>query len=173
MGERSVGLFLDQMLRLNQSDTHCGVHVTLTFAQSLDAKIAGRGGKQLILSCTESMIMAHRLRSMHDAILVGIGTALNDDPQLNTRLLPTEDERWETPLPVIMDADLRFRIDCKLFNNFKANKGRQPTLFTADKDPVENTEWNERRRYLEAEGIKVVPIPSKNGELDYSQSTPA
>ncbi|KAG5340920.1 hypothetical protein C0989_012543 [Termitomyces sp. Mn162] len=57
--------------------------VTLTFAQSIDAKIAGQHGKQLILSGKESMILTHWMRTMHDAILVGIGTALNDDPQLN------------------------------------------------------------------------------------------
>jgi len=77
--------------------------VTLTFAQSLDGKIAGKEGKQLILSGRESMLMTHwydidskftyisipyysqgRMRTNHDAILVGIGTALNDDPQLNS-----------------------------------------------------------------------------------------
>lgn len=81
-------------------------HVTLTFAQSLDAKIAGAQGRQLILSGKESMIMTHwwvkplytqinrftislivirnhRMRTMHDAILVGINTAINDNPQLN------------------------------------------------------------------------------------------
>ncbi|SRR6266550_313712 len=58
--------------------------VTLTFAQSLDAKIAGSGGQQLALSGSESMLMTHWLRARHDAILVGIGTALNDDPQLNS-----------------------------------------------------------------------------------------
>jgi hypothetical protein len=57
--------------------------VTLTFAQSVDGKIAGRDGKQLILSGKESMVMTHWMRTIHDAILVGIGTARNDDPQLN------------------------------------------------------------------------------------------
>ena len=76
--------------------------VTLTFAQSLDGKIAGKNGKQLILSGPDSMLMTHwyrpfidksvlfifdfRMRTMHDAIIVGIGTALNDDPQLNGKL---------------------------------------------------------------------------------------
>jgi riboflavin biosynthesis pyrimidine reductase len=77
--------------------------VTLTFAQSLDGKIAGRNGTQLILSGPDSMLMTHwyrtstdqgisfshfnsRMRAMHDAIVVGVGTALNDDPQLNGKL---------------------------------------------------------------------------------------
>jgi hypothetical protein len=58
--------------------------VTLTFAQSIDGKIAGRNGRQLILSGKESMVMTHWMRTIHDAILVGVGTALNDDPQLNS-----------------------------------------------------------------------------------------
>ncbi|KAL0581090.1 2,5-diamino-6-(ribosylamino)-4(3H)-pyrimidinone 5'-phosphate reductase [Marasmius crinis-equi] len=58
--------------------------VTLTFAQSIDSKIAGVNGKQLILSGKESMIMTHWMRTMHDAILIGIGTASNDNPQLNS-----------------------------------------------------------------------------------------
>lgn len=59
-------------------------HVTLTFAQSLDAKIAGQHGQQLILSGKQSMVMTHWMRTIHDGIMIGIGTALNDDPQLNS-----------------------------------------------------------------------------------------
>lgn len=66
------------------SPTPARPFLTLTFAQSLDAKIAGSGGQQLALSCSESMVMTHWLRSKHDAILVGVGTALNDNPQLNS-----------------------------------------------------------------------------------------
>lgn len=83
-------------------------YVTLTFAQSLDAKIAGPNGKQLSLSGFESMLMTHwrvisnilnvclfmrqtsRMRTMHDAILIGVGTALNDDPQLNSKFLSAD-----------------------------------------------------------------------------------
>ena len=78
--------FLISLLaRYSQQPPSIRPHVTLTFAQSTDAKIAAIPGKQLILSGDESMQMTHWLRSMHDAILVGIGTALNDDPQLNSR----------------------------------------------------------------------------------------
>ncbi|KAH8120071.1 bacterial bifunctional deaminase-reductase [Phellopilus nigrolimitatus] len=157
--------FLDQVLPRNSED-HAPVHITLTFAQSLDAKIAGRDGKQLILSCKESMVMTHRLRSRHDAILVGIGTALNDNPQLNTRLLAPDDGGQEIPLPVILDADLKFRLDSKLLCNYKANKGRQPTVFTSIGGTGKDPEWGERRERLEMEGVQVIPISSKNGKLD-------
>ncbi|KAI9510825.1 dihydrofolate reductase-like domain-containing protein [Russula earlei] len=57
--------------------------VTLTFAQSIDAKIAGTGGRQLFLSGEESMKMTHWMRTMHDGIFIGVGTAVNDNLQLN------------------------------------------------------------------------------------------
>ncbi|KAI5121305.1 hypothetical protein M0805_003774 [Coniferiporia weirii] len=158
--------FLDQALCLDQPKLPPRVHVTLTFAQSLDARIAGVGGRQLMLSCEESMIMTHRLRSRHDAILVGIGTALNDDPQLNTRLLPSEDGGHDVPLPIVLDADLRLRPDCKLLSNFRANKGRQPTVFTANTKSEIDTGWCERRERLEAEGAKVILIPAMDGRLE-------
>ena len=77
--------FLTQVLPLPlESTTGTRPHVTLTYAQSLDACIAGVNGTQLILSGKESMQMTHWMRTMHDAILIGIGTLLNDDPQLNS-----------------------------------------------------------------------------------------
>jgi 2,5-diamino-6-(ribosylamino)-4(3H)-pyrimidinone 5'-phosphate reductase len=63
--------------------------ITLTFAQSLDGKIAKRD-QQILISGKESMAMTHRLRTLHDGILVGIGTALIDDPQLNGRHVTNE-----------------------------------------------------------------------------------
>lgn len=69
--------------------------VTLTYAQSLDGRIAGVAGRQIILSGLESMGLTHRygrpcrttplivrLRELHTFVLVGIGTVLADDPQL-------------------------------------------------------------------------------------------
>ncbi|KAF0496956.1 GTP cyclohydrolase [Gigaspora margarita] len=44
--------------------------VTLTYVQSLDGKISGNYGQQLTLSCEESMIITHRLRALHDGILL-------------------------------------------------------------------------------------------------------
>ncbi|TFY76863.1 hypothetical protein EWM64_g7151 [Hericium alpestre] len=93
--------------------------VTLTFAQSLDAKIAGTGGRQLILSGEESMRMTHWMRTMHDGILIGINTALGDNPQLNVRHLPfptqnTHFQHYHHPRPIILDSQLRLLPTCKL-----------------------------------------------------------
>ena len=52
--------FLDEALSFDSGNAKTRPHVTLTFAQSVDGKIAGIGGKQLILSGKESMLMTHR-----------------------------------------------------------------------------------------------------------------
>ena len=87
---------------LPRSDaTHKAPWVTLTYAASLDSMIAGAPGTQTILSGAESKSMTHYLRTQHDAILVGAGTAVTDDPGLNSRL---EDVELESqPRPVIVD----------------------------------------------------------------------
>ena len=80
--------------------------VTLSYAQSLDGSIAQRRGQPLALSGPESLALSHRLRAMHDAILVGIGTILADNPQLNVRLAEGED-----PVVIILDSRLRFPLN--------------------------------------------------------------
>lgn len=96
--------FLDNVYRTSPRDLNDAPLVTLTFAQSLDGKIS-RHGEQLLLSGKESMAMTHRycnghcnkarhlsirlnrLRTLHDGIMVGIGTVLTDNPQLNGNII--------------------------------------------------------------------------------------
>src|SRR5262249_24805677 len=61
--------------------------VTLSYAQSVDGSIAARPGQPLALSGAQSMTLTHQLRAAHDAILVGIGTVLADNPRLTVRLV--------------------------------------------------------------------------------------
>ncbi|OAX40874.1 bacterial bifunctional deaminase-reductase [Rhizopogon vinicolor AM-OR11-026] len=129
--------------------------VTLTFAQSLDGKIAGKGGKQLILSGRESMLMTHWMRTKHDAILVGIGTALNDDPQLNSRHIPEHERPSHLPRPVILDASLRLRSDCKLLRNYQEGKGRRPWVIC---DANLNPDYAGRKSTLENAGARVIGV---------------
>ena len=55
-----IQAFLDEVLKTDNQEEDSPTKVTLTFAQSVDAKIAGRNGRQITLSCQESMVMTHR-----------------------------------------------------------------------------------------------------------------
>ena len=60
--------------------------VTLTFATSLDSALSLAPGAQTALSGPQSKAMTHYLRSRHDGIMVGVGTAIADNPSLNCRI---------------------------------------------------------------------------------------
>ncbi|KAF9549341.1 2,5-diamino-6-(ribosylamino)-4(3H)-pyrimidinone 5'-phosphate reductase [Mortierella hygrophila] len=126
-------------------------HITLTYAQSLDGKIAGRHGQQLILSGAQSMTATHILRLKHDAILVGIGTVLNDDPRLTVRLtsddLPKGSGPIRHPQPIILDSKLRFPTTAKLLLPTSPTK---PWIFTSS---IHSD--SQKKADLEALGAKV------------------
>ncbi len=78
--------------------------VTLKLAQTADGYCAPAGGGRLQISSDAAMREVHLLRACHDAILVGVGTVLSDNPQLNVRLKGLEDR---SPVRVILDSQLR------------------------------------------------------------------
>ena len=83
--------------------------VTLCYAQSWDGSLALRPGHPLVLSNRDSLQLTHRLRSLHDGILVGIGTVLADDPQLTVR-----ECSGPSPQPVVLDSQLRMPVSARL-----------------------------------------------------------
>ncbi|NNM53381.1 MAG: RibD family protein [Spirochaetales bacterium] len=84
-------------------------YVTVSYAQSLDGRIATKSGDSRGLGSPESLVLAHQLRRDHQAILVGIGTVLTDDPQLTCRLV-----QGRNPIRVILDTELRLPLESKL-----------------------------------------------------------
>ncbi|SPO37720.1 uncharacterized protein PSFLO_03196 [Pseudozyma flocculosa] len=153
--ERASRAFLERSITFARHEGR--PHVTLTFAQSSDGKIAGEGKQQLALSGKESMLMTHNLRTLHDGILVGIGTVLNDDPQLNARLLSSPTPVDRLPRPIVLDSALRTPVACKLIRNGQSGVGRRPLILcSASAD-------EERRRALHEAGAEVVQLPSAGG----------
>jgi len=79
-------------------------------AMSLDGKVATHAGDSKWISCAESRHRAHRWRAELDAVAVGIGTALADDPQLTARV----PEVWSQPRRVVFDSLARLPLQCQL-----------------------------------------------------------
>ena len=125
--------------------------VTLTYAQSLDGSIAQRDNTPIAISGEESLQMTHQLRANHDAILVGSGTVLADDPCLTTREAEGDD-----PQPVILDARLRFPLDARMLTNDK-----RPWIIAAE--PVND----EKMTALVDNGAQVEIVPrNAQGRID-------
>ena len=125
-----VGLLEDESRRLNGAFFTCHQQerpfVTLKWAQSADGFIdrLRDGGQALSISNGVSRVAVHKLRSMHDAILVGTRTALLDNPSLDVR-------HWagRAPLRLVIDRDNTLPATLRLFD------GSHPTvLFTARRD---------------------------------------
>jgi 2,5-diamino-6-(ribosylamino)-4(3H)-pyrimidinone 5'-phosphate reductase len=91
------------------------VHVVLNMAASLDGRVAGPGGQPVQLSGPEDHERVHHLRADSDAIVVGIGTVLADDPRLTARPEP-RGPREEQPLRVVVDSRLRTPEDARVLD---------------------------------------------------------
>jgi len=123
--------------------------VTLSYAQSLDGSISIVSDAPVRLSNRESKVLTHRLRACHDAILVGIGTLISDDPQLNVRLVEGPD-----PQPVVVDSRLRFPLSARLLSDHK----KKPWI------AITSAENPEKKKAIEQTGARLEQFPAiENG----------
>lgn len=127
-------------------------YVTLSYAQSLNGSIAGPLGASLRLSGLPALCLTHQLRASHDAILVGIGTVLTDDPRLTVRLVD-----GISPQPVVLDSRLRFPITAQLL---RGGQRRPWIATTSTADP-------RAAAILTEAGATVVPVgATASGRVD-------
>ena len=127
--------------------------VTLKLATTLDGRIATKAGESRWITGEPARAQGHLLRASHDAVMVGGGTALADDPRLDVRL-PGLEER--APLRVVLDGSLRLPTS----HDLVARAGAQPTLlFTRAGHPPE------RLQALEAAGVEVVEVSADEDGL--------
>lgn len=128
-------------------------YVTLKLAVTLDGRIATASGHSRWISSPPSLRFAHRLRAVHDAILVGAGTVRMDNPELTCRLV-----RGRDPLRIVVDSALRLPPDATVFSDGKR------TLVATCRGPVEN------RRLLEKKGVEILEIgEDPAGHVDLHQ----
>ncbi|GKZ24046.1 2,5-diamino-6-(ribosylamino)-4(3H)-pyrimidinone 5'-phosphate reductase [Aspergillus brasiliensis] len=134
---------------------------TLTFATSLDSQLSLSPGTRTVLSGPQSKAMTHYLRSRHDAILIGVGTAVADNPGLNCRLAGVGGYGSEglagQPRPIIIDPSARweFTAQSKIFELARNGRGRAPFIITA----AETVPPAAQREVLESHGGKFIALP--------------
>jgi diaminohydroxyphosphoribosylaminopyrimidine deaminase/5-amino-6-(5-phosphoribosylamino)uracil reductase len=131
--------------------------VILKSAATLDGKTASHTGHSRWVTGEKARQYVHRLRNQVDAILVGRGTVLADDPTLNTRLAGKKSVRH--PLRVVLDTGLTLPLSTRVFQPDLG--GRTIVVSGPDPDP-------ERMTRLEGLGVAVWPIPLHQGRIDLS-----
>lgn len=155
-----IGLLRDEAFHLNEGFTKrakTGLpFVTLKGALSLDGRIATRTGDSKWITSVSARRHARVLRAENDAIMVGIGTALADDPRLNRRVRL----RGAPPLVrVVLDGSLRLAIGARLVTTLREGP---VVVFCGPDAPAA------KRRRLSAAGVDVreVGTVGRTGKLD-------
>ena len=145
-----VGLLGEEAARLNEAffkHIRTGVpFVTLKVAASLDGKIATRTGESRWITGESARRRVHQLRNEVDAVLVGIGTVLRDNPLLTTRL-GIADQR--DPIRVIVDNLARLPLRAKVVNRAST----APTILA-----VSQMAPRTKLEALEREGVQVIVV---------------
>ena len=153
----TLGVLETEARRLNEAWFHYvntgRPWVVAKAACSLDGKIATVGGESQWLTGEAARALGHRLRHRVDAIVVGIGTVLADDPQLTTR---RPRGRGKDPIRVVLDSRLRLPLTARLLHLDSPAPTWVATTSQAPPDTI---------RALEARGAQVLVLPADAGRV--------
>jgi diaminohydroxyphosphoribosylaminopyrimidine deaminase/5-amino-6-(5-phosphoribosylamino)uracil reductase len=129
--------------------------VTVKFAMSLDGKIATRSGDSRWISGELSRKRVHHLRYIADAVMVGVGTVLADDPRLTARCCGSGGILKKQPLRVIVDSRGRTPLTARVFRE----PGRALLVLGRAAGP------EERESFAQA-GAELLELPAADGRVD-------
>jgi diaminohydroxyphosphoribosylaminopyrimidine deaminase/5-amino-6-(5-phosphoribosylamino)uracil reductase len=136
--------------------------VTLKFAQSIDGKIATATGHSRWISSEPSRVFAHRLRSFNEAILVGSGTVVKDDPELTCRLV-----RGRDPLRVIVDSKLKIPLEARVLQ--EQDRAKTLVFTSAGHNKKKMATLSDRGIEVKVAGLARVDLPAVLQELGKRQ----
>ena len=149
-----AGLLADEAHEMNigffKRMTHGTPWVRMKVAASLDGQTALENGVSQWITSAPARDDGHAWRARACAVLTGIGTVLEDDPQLDVRAVPTPRQ----PTLVVMDSQLETPLNAKLF------QPQRPVWIYCAVDHAD------RRLALEAKGAQVICLPNASGKVD-------
>jgi len=150
-----VGVFKQACLELNEAFSKYiqsgKPFVTLKIAATLDGKIATKQGESKWITGESSRRFVHRLRNSADAIIIGIGTILRDDPLLTARMKGGRD-----PYRIVLDSRLRILEGAKVIHQ----KPEKTIIATTESAP------KEKREALEKKGVQVMTLEAQQGRVN-------
>ncbi len=129
-------------------------YVVMKYAMTMDGKIATRSNKSKWITSDAARERVHRSRGRYTAIMVGIGTVINDDPELTCRI-----EGGRNPVRIVVDSKLVTPMDSKIVT--MAHDIRT-IIATVSKDRAKIAEYFEN-------DIDVFTLPEKNGHVDLGE----
>jgi diaminohydroxyphosphoribosylaminopyrimidine deaminase/5-amino-6-(5-phosphoribosylamino)uracil reductase len=127
--------------------------VTLKLATTLDGRIATQAGESRWITGPQARRAVHAMRLCHDAVLVGSGTALADDPDLTVRDLGADHQ----PIRIVVDSALRHSADSRLGRT----AGQNPVwmVHTATALATARNAWAKT-------GARLIEAPTRDGHVD-------
>ncbi|MGB9761662.1 MAG: bifunctional diaminohydroxyphosphoribosylaminopyrimidine deaminase/5-amino-6-(5-phosphoribosylamino)uracil reductase RibD [Caldimicrobium thiodismutans] len=126
--------------------------IMVKIAQSIDGRIAVSSGDSKWISGQKALKLAHKLRSIADAILVGKNTILIDNPELTTRLV-----KGKNPIRIILDTKAELSPGLKVFEVSEEKR----TILCCGEDVLE-----ERLQPFRKKGVEIWKLPLKGGKID-------
>ncbi len=153
------GQKLNEAFFLAQSEGRA--FINLKSAQTLDGYLAAPGGDARWITGPEARSYGHRLRHRLDAVMVGIGTVLADNPRLTARDYPGEKSQ---PARVVLDPQLRFPLEARML---KEQEAGDIFIFIGEKEEILNSEEinsSEEKEYKmqklgDRKGVSLIELP--------------